>query len=198
MALTNNDTNNIMTLDDMPYEIKSIMLDYMKCSDLVKMWYYFPSTRDMIQAYLNKKNIDTIETYILNSLDNYVDDNNIKSKLLKYPHRLCYMLMLFELGYYNYAIKFCTIKDEYKFDSFIKLIRFFSYIQDAFNLVINNKKKFVDKYILLSYNTNLSHVEKHNLCHQLEYNSIYGYIDMYQQGYNNDEIINYLNNIDNE
>jgi hypothetical protein len=55
MAFISNATNNLMTFDDMPYEIKSIMLNYMNCSDIVKLWYYFPSTRNMIQSHLNEK-----------------------------------------------------------------------------------------------------------------------------------------------
>jgi hypothetical protein len=184
MTFINSNSNNLITFDDMPYEIKSIMLNYMNCSDIVKLWYYFPSTRDMIQSHLNEKNIDTIETFILNNLDNYVE-NDIKEKLLNFPHRLCYMLLLFELDYYNYAIEFCTIEDEYKFESFIKLIKFFTYIQDAFELVINNDKDFIDKYILLRYNTNLSNQDIYNLC--------YKDINSYKADYNN-KIIKYLNN----
>jgi hypothetical protein len=194
MAFISDTANNLMTFDDMPYEIKSIVLNYMNCSDIVKLWYYFPSTRNMIQSYLDKNKIDSIETYILNNLDNYVE-NDIKKKLLQFQHRLCYMLMLFELGYYNYAIKFCTIEDEYKFESFIKLMRFFTYIQDAFNLVMEHDKEFIDKYILLSYNTDLSHENKHKLCYQFELNHIYYYINSYQEGYTHDEIIDYLNNL---
>jgi hypothetical protein len=194
MAFISNATNNLMTFDDMPYEIKSIMLNYMNCSDIVKLWYYFPSTRNMIQSHLNEKNIDTIETFILNNLDNYVE-NDIKEKLLNFPHRLCYILMLFELEYYNYAINFCTIEDEYKFESFIKLMRFFTYIQDAFNLVMEHDKEFIDKYILLSYDTDLSHQEKYKLSYQFELNYIYDYIYSYQEGYTHDETIDYLNNL---
>ena len=193
--INHNDNNNnyLMTFDDMPYEIKSITLNFMKCSDIVKLWYYFPSTRNVIKNYLNEKNIDSIETYILNNLDNYVE-NDIREKLLNFPHRLCYMLLLFELDYYNYAIDFCTIEDEYKFQCFIKLMKFFTYIQDAFELVMNNDSEFIEKFILLSYNTNLSSTNRYDMCYKYGLNQIYYYINLYQKGYKNDYIINNLPN----
>ncbi len=155
--------DNNITFNDMPYEIKYMILDKMKCSEIVKTWYFFPSTHTMIQEYLIKHNFNTIESYILNNLNNYVDIET-RNKLLNFPQRLCYILMLFELGYYNYAIEYCTIEDEEQFNNFIKLMRFTPYIQDAFEFVVNIDKEIVNKIVLLSNYVNMTLEEMYNIC----------------------------------
>ncbi len=181
-----------ITFNDMPYDIKYTVLQKMECSAIVKMWYNFPSTHNIIQDYLNKNNFDTIDTYILTNLDKYVDIKT-RDELMKFPQRLCYMFMFFECGYYNYPIKYCTIEDDEQFNNFVKLIKFNTYIEDAFNLVIENDKEMVDKFILLSYNTNLSKENMYKMSYNLDYNQIYKYIEMHKNGYYYEDIMNNLN-----
>jgi hypothetical protein len=196
--MTNNNTINNMpinTFNDIPFEIQYMIIEKMYCSDMVKAWYHFPSTHDVINSYLNNNNFESIEYYILHNLNNYVDLNT-RNHLLKFPQRLSYMLMFFELGYYNEAINYCTIDDEEQFNNFIKLIKLSPYLQDAFDLVINNEKEMVNNFVELSYNTKLSRKSIYKLSFKLNNNNITECINMCNSGCNENDILNmfYSNN----
>ncbi len=184
---------NINNFNEMPYEIKYMMLEQMQCSDIVKMWYNVPSTHNIIISYLNKHNFNTFDAYVMYNLNKYVDAKTRKN-LLEFPHRLCYAFMFFELNYYNCAIKYCTIDDDEQFDNFIKLMQFSPHIEDAYDLVINNDKEMVNKFVTLRYNTDLPHEKIFKLAYQLDYNQIEELINNQMFEINND--IN--NNINNE
>lgn len=185
------------TFNDMPVEIQYIILNKMQGSDIVKIWYHFPDTHNIIKSHLYNINFKSIEHYILHNLNNYVDLNT-RNHLLKFPQRLSYILMFFELGYYNEAINYCTIEDEKQFNNFIKLIKFFPHLQDAFDLVKYNEKEMVENFIELGNNTNLLHQTIYTLSYKLNKNEIINCINMYNSGYNENDIINMCNSKYNE
>lgn len=183
------------TFDDLPNEIKLTIIDKMYCSDIVKLFYINPNSHNIIQKYLNMNNFESIDDYILFNLNKYIEDEpETITFLLKYKHRMHHILFFFELGYYYQATTYCTIDDEHKFNNFIKLIRFYTHLQDPFDMVSNLEHHQADKLVLLHYNTtNLSLKYMYRFCYEFNDNQIAKCIEYANLGYSEKDIYDIVN-----
>ena len=187
--------SNINTIahnfNNMPYEIQLIIINKMACSDIIKLWNINPNSHFIIQDYLNKNNFESIDNYIFINLNKYISEEEpyTLNNLLQYKHRIQYILYFYELGYYYEAKNYCTIKDEHIFNNFIKLLPFFTHLQDPFDIVSNLEHSQSDKLVSLYYNTtNLSLNNMYHFCCNFDDTQINKCIEFANLGYNEKDI----------